>query len=71
LEEETTKTATEESQHFDYSKEELLQYIAHMKKGKGAGADPYADPTDCIRNMGIFTHGWSSQTPYIDCVATY
>ena len=41
----------------------------HVKKGKGAG--PFADPTDCIRDMGTFCHGKSSQTPYIDVVAQF
>jgi hypothetical protein len=59
----------EEHQNFDYSKGELLRYLSNVKKGKGAG--PFADPTDCIRDMGVFTHGRSSQTPYIDSVSTF
>jgi hypothetical protein len=65
----SAQAAAEEHQNFDYSKGEILTYLSQVKKGKGAG--PYADPTDCIRDMGVFTHGQSSQTPYIDCVASY
>jgi hypothetical protein len=48
-------------QNFDYSKGEILMYLSHVKTGKGAG--PYADPTDCIQDLAVFTHGRSSQTP--------
>jgi hypothetical protein len=65
----TATHATEEDTNFDYSKGELLRYLSSVKKGKGAG--PLADSTDCIRDMGTFTHGKSSQRPYIDAVAHF
>jgi hypothetical protein len=65
----TAANATEEDQSFDYSKGDLLRYLSSVKKGKGAG--PLVVPTDCIWDMGTFTHGKSSQTPYIDVVAQF
>jgi hypothetical protein len=65
-----TPPTTDKAEHnFDYTKGELLRYLSHVKKGKGAG--PFADPTDCIRDMGTFLHGKSSESPYIDAVARY
>eukprot|EP00978_Attheya_sp_CCMP212_P010993 scaffold26864_cov63-Attheya_sp.AAC.1 len=54
---------------FDFTKGELLRYLSHVKKGNGAG--PYADPTDCIRDMALHKHGKGQETPYLSSVTRY
>eukprot|EP00978_Attheya_sp_CCMP212_P011771 scaffold29260_cov49-Attheya_sp.AAC.3 len=63
------KPGKTDEHNLDYSKGEALRYLSNVKKGKEAG--PFADPADCIWDMAIFSHGKSSETPYIDDVMLY
>jgi hypothetical protein len=63
------KLGKKDEHNLNFSKGEILCYLSNVNEGKGAG--PFTYPTNCIRDMGIFSHGKSSKTPYIDDVAHY